>query len=142
MKKIFATAVLSTLMALPAFAQDNIPTQMKDDPPATQESRRQGGGDQLTSGQISASKLLDETVMNEANESIGDVNDVILDSSGKVALVIVGVGGFLGLGEKNVALSFDQLKFAKDDDNDLVVTTNSTKDSLQAAPAYGDAGKD
>ena len=93
MKKIFSTAVLSTLMALPAFAQENIPTQMKNDPPATQDSRRQGSGDQVTSGQISASKLLDETVMNEANESVGDVNDVILDSNGKVASVIVGVGG-------------------------------------------------
>jgi hypothetical protein len=50
--------------------------------------------------------------------------------------VIVGVGGFLGMGEKDVALSFENLKFAKDNDNDLVVTTNVTKETLQATPAY------
>lgn len=74
--------------------------------------------------------------MNEANETVGDVNDVLITSDGKIAGVIVGVGGFLGMGEKNVALAFDQLSFARDNDNDLVVTTMATKESLQAAPAY------
>lgn len=60
----------------------------------------------------------------QANESIGDVNDVLLDTSGKIASVIV------------VAISFENLKFAKDKDNDLVVTTNVTKETLQATPAY------
>ena len=90
------------------------------------------------SDQISASALLNENVVNSANESIGDVNDVMLDKDGKVAAIIVGVGGFLGLGEKDVALTFDQLKFTNNG-NDLVVTSNATKESLQAAPAY-DAG--
>jgi hypothetical protein len=47
-----------------------------------------------------------------------------------------GAGGFLGMGEKDVAISFENLKFAKDNDNDLVVTTNMTKETLQATPAY------
>ena len=50
------------------------------------------------SDQISALEVLDETVVNEANEKIGDINDVLIDSNGKVAAVIVGVGGFLGMG--------------------------------------------
>jgi hypothetical protein len=95
-----------------------------------------GAGAKMAAGQISASQLLNETVLNQANESIGDINDVILDSGGKVASVVVGVGGFLGMGEKDVALSFDQLKFATDNDGDLTVTTNATKESLQAAPEY------
>lgn len=127
----------SVLMAAPAFAQDAAPSRMKDEPPAPQEQRNvKSRGDTMTSGQISASALLDEAVMNEANKSIGDVNDVLIDSDGKIASVIVGVGGFLGMGEKDVALKFADLKFAKDNDNDLVVTTNMTKDTLQAAPAY------
>ena len=119
MRKVFAAVALGALMAFPAFAQDAQPT-----------------GAAMTTGQISASDLLGETVMNEANESIGDVNDVILDRDGKVTSVIVGAGGFLGMGEKDVALSFDKLKFATDKDNDLVVTTNATKESLQALPTY------
>ena len=74
-------------------------------------------------------------MLNANNESIGDINDILLEQSGKVASVIVGVGGFLGLGEKNVALNFDQLKF-NNNGNDLVVMSDATKETLQAAPAY------
>jgi sporulation protein YlmC with PRC-barrel domain len=138
MKKIWISAALAALLAFPAFAQDAAPSRMKNEPPAPQEQRTnvEPKGDAMTAGQISASELLDETVMNEANESIGDVNDVLIDTNGKIASVIVGVGGFLGMGEKDVALPFENLKFAKDKDNDLVVTTNVTKETLQATPAY------
>jgi sporulation protein YlmC with PRC-barrel domain len=127
MKKIWTGAALAALFAFPAFAQDPAPSRMKNEPPAPQEQRTkvESKGDAMTAGQISASELLDETVMNEANESVGDVNDVLIDTNGKIASVIVGV-----------ALSFENLKFAKDKDNDLVVTTNVTKETLQATPAY------
>ena len=46
---------------------------------------------------------------NEANENVDDINEVILDRSGKVANVILGVGGVLGLGEHYVAVAFDKL---------------------------------
>ena len=49
---------------------------------------------------------------------------------------IVVVGGFLGMGEKDVALTFDQLSFATDSNDPLVVKTNATKESLQAAPQH------
>ena len=138
MKKIWTGAALAALFAFPAFAQDPAPSRMKNEPPAPQEQRTnvESKSDAMTAGQISASELLDETVMNEANESIGDVNDVLIETNGKIASVIVGVGGFLGMGEKDVALSFENLKFAKDNDNELVVTTNVTKETLQATPAY------
>ena len=135
--KMFAAVSLAALLALPALAQDAAPSRMKNEPPAPAENAATPPkGDAMTSGEISASKLLDETVMNEANESVGDVNDVLLTTDGKIASIVVGVGGFLGMGEKNVALRFDNLKFARDSDNDLVVTTNVTKETLQAAPAY------
>ena len=82
------------------------------------------------------SDLLNENVVNDANEKVGDINDVLIDSKGKVAAVIVGVGGFLGMGEKDVALTFDQLSFATDNNDPLIVKTNATKESLQAAPQY------
>jgi hypothetical protein len=67
---------------------------------------------------------------------VGDINDILIDSNGKVAGVIVGVGGFLGMGEKDVSLTFDQLTFASDANDPLVVKTDATKESLQAAPEY------
>ena len=137
--KILMTAVsFAALMAVPVLAQDTTPTEMKNAPPTATERNDTAAvpKGKMTTGQISASELLDETVVSQANESVGDINDIILDSNGKVASVIVGVGGFLGIGEKDVALSFDQLAFAKDNDNDLVVTTNATKESLETAPQY------
>jgi PRC-barrel domain len=62
-------------------------------------------------GQWMASKLIGTTVVGPNNESIGDVNDVLLDRSGQAVAVIIGVGGFLGIGEKDVAVSFSQLEF-------------------------------
>ena len=136
MKRTIAIAALAPLVIFPAVAQDNGAAQVQNKSPVTQDSATPSRGAQLTNGQISASALLDEKILNEANESIGDVNDVILDRDGKIASVIVGVGGFLGLGEKDVALPFDQLKFTTDNANDLVVTSTATKESLEAAPAY------
>jgi sporulation protein YlmC with PRC-barrel domain len=65
-------------------------------------------------GQWRASKLVGVNVYNEANEKIGDINDVILDKSGKAEKVILGVGGFLGMGEHNVAVAFDKLKWVNE----------------------------
>jgi len=87
-------------------------------------------------GQVSASDLLNKSVKNVSDETVGDINDLRIDTSGKVAAVIVGVGGFLGLGEKNVALPFEQLTFSRDADGALIVTADVTKESLQSAPEW------
>jgi sporulation protein YlmC with PRC-barrel domain len=63
------------------------------------------------SGSWRASKFAGVDVYNNANEKIGDINDIILDQSGKVTGVVIGVGGFLGMGEHDVLVSFNDLKF-------------------------------
>ena len=83
-----------------------------------------------------ASKLIGTNVTNAANESVGEINDVVLAKDGKVAAVIVGVGGFLGIGEREVALSYGSLRFSKDSSGRDVITVNATKDALKAAPAW------
>jgi sporulation protein YlmC with PRC-barrel domain len=65
-------------------------------------------------GEWRASKLVGVDVYNEANEKIGDISEIILDKSGKVANVIIGVGGFLGMGEHYVAVAYDKLKWVND----------------------------
>src|SRR5215211_4594154 len=74
-------------------------------------------------GEWRASKLVGLNVYNQANEKIGDINEVILDKSGKVAKVILGVGGFLGMGEHDVAVPFDKLKWVNEPARS---TSNST----------------
>jgi hypothetical protein len=128
MEKLLATAALVALMALPVHAQD-APAPAVEKAPAERSAT-------LDASDVSAKALLNESVKNAANETIGDINDVLISGDGKVAAVIVGVGGFLGMGEKNVALPYDQLVFAKDVGDDLVVTTSATKESLETAPEY------
>jgi len=65
-------------------------------------------------GEWRASKLVGVNVYNDANEKIGDINDVILDRSGKVENVVLGVGGFLGMGEHYVAVAYDSLKWSNE----------------------------
>lgn len=83
-------------------------------------------------GEWRASKLVGVNVYNEANEKIGDINEVILDKSGKVANVILGVGGFLGMGEHYVAVAFDKLKWVNEPARSTTVST-STEPANKAA---------
>ena len=83
-------------------------------------------------GEWRASKLVGVNVYNEANEKIGDINDVILDKVGKVENVILGVGGFLGMGEHYVAVAYDKLKWSNEPPRS---TTASTATSTSNRPA-------
>jgi PRC-barrel domain len=86
--------------------------------------------------EVAASDLLNQKVKNSANETIGDINDLSIGSDGKIAAVIIGLGGFLGMGEKNISLPYDELNFSRDGRGYLIVTVNATKDSIQAAPEW------
>ncbi|MDI7865249.1 PRC-barrel domain-containing protein [Rhizobiaceae bacterium n13] len=83
----------------------------------------------------------DMTVKQGANkdwDDIGEVNDVILSRDGAVKAVVLGVGGFLGMGEKDVAIPMESVKFVKDGDDadDYFLVVNLNKQMLTDAPAY------
>jgi sporulation protein YlmC with PRC-barrel domain len=82
-----------------------------------------------------ASDLTGATVYNPQDESIGDVNDVIVSRDGKVDGVVIGVGGFLGIGEKDVAIKMNQIKMM-DTDTGVKLVLDMTKDQLAAAPEF------
>jgi sporulation protein YlmC with PRC-barrel domain len=65
-------------------------------------------------GNWRASKLVGLAVYNESNEKLGDISELLLDNSGKINAVIVGIGGFLGVGQHDIAVSFDQLKWVNE----------------------------
>jgi sporulation protein YlmC with PRC-barrel domain len=62
-------------------------------------------------GQWRASKLVGLNIYNDNNESVGSINDLLTDKSGNIKAVIIGVGGFLGVGEHLVAVPLDKIKF-------------------------------
>ena len=65
-------------------------------------------------GNWRASKLMGLNVYNEANEKLGDINELLVDKSGKINAVVIGIGGFLGMGEHDIAVSMDKLKFVEE----------------------------
>jgi len=91
----------------------------------------------VSSDQLAVSALTGTDVRNAAGENLGDINDVVLDKSGKPTVAIIGVGGFLGMGEKNVGVPFHALQFTvSNDTNTQVARLDVTKEALQAAPTF------
>jgi sporulation protein YlmC with PRC-barrel domain len=133
--KHLALALLgTTLIAAPALAQTNQPTGSTTAPPAssTAAPAQMNTGNWMTQeqpGQWRASKLEGLDVYNQNNEKIGDISELLVDSSGKIQAVVVGVGGFLGIGERDVALPFDQIKFINEP---RAVATATTTDGTAA----------
>ena len=83
-----------------------------------------------------STKLVGLSVYNRANEKVGDINDLILGPDGKISNAVIGVGGFLGLGEKLVAVAFSDLQLNRDADGRMQVTIDSTKQALETAPDF------
>ena len=162
MNKIIAlTAAVSMLGATAALSQTTQPeTQPQATPPQTgpqqttppagtppspQVQKEQpapgakpGPGEQTflqqqQPGQMLASNLMGKSVLGPNNERIGDINDLVLAQDGKVIAVVVGVGGFLGIGEKNVAIPFERVTVAPTGDQ---VTTQLTRQELEQAPQF------
>jgi sporulation protein YlmC with PRC-barrel domain len=74
---------------------------------------------------VMASDLIGTRVVSANNESIGDINDVILDRNGQIMAAVVGVGGFLGIGEKDVAVPFKSLEFMSSQQAQAMDSSNS-----------------
>ena len=89
----------------------------------------------LPGGTLPVSEYYKEDVYDAHDSKIGDIKDVLLDKSGQVAAVILGVGGFLGIGEKDVAVPFNAIRVTEKDSKRYLVM-NTTKEALQSAKGY------
>jgi sporulation protein YlmC with PRC-barrel domain len=76
-----------------------------------------------------------QNVYDPSDAKIGDVDDLLLDKEGRVTAVIIGVGGFLGMGEKDVAVPFNSVR-ASEKNNKWYLVLNTTKDALKQAPGF------
>ncbi|MFK5595986.1 PRC-barrel domain-containing protein [Methylobacterium sp. HMF5984] len=89
-----------------------------------------------------SSKLVGQTIINGANETIGEIADVVIGFDGKVKAWVVGVGGFLGIGTKYVAVDPSAMHLQRVDGKALRAMINTDKDQLRAAPEYIYLGKE
>jgi sporulation protein YlmC with PRC-barrel domain len=118
---------------------DSSTPQTKAQAPAATTGTEQARGylTMQSADQISAKTYMGQSVYNGQNESIGSINDLILQKQGGVVAAVVGVGGFLGMGQKNVAVPFDKINATQNpQDGTIKLTTTETADSLKAAPEF------
>lgn len=132
-RKLLASTALATLLMGAAYAQDATqpaPAPMTEQAPAEAPVAKADG--------FLASNLIGETVYNGTGddaENIGNVNDVVVGADGQIEAVVIGVGGFLGLGEKNVAINYGDIDWAERN-GDRWIVVEATKEQLEAQAEF------
>jgi sporulation protein YlmC with PRC-barrel domain len=97
-----------------------------------------GRADMMTTVPANSTTVTDwykQSVYDPSNNKIGEIMDVLVAPDGRTTALIVGVGGFLGAGEKDVAVPFGAVKHTMKD-NKVYLTMDTTKDALKSAPGF------
>ena len=94
--------------------------------------------EEVAAADISAEELTGTAVYGAGDEEIGSIGDILLSEDGQVEAVIIDFGGFLGIGTKPVAVSFENLSFLRDENGGLLLRTALTAEELEAAPEYNE----
>lgn len=142
MIRLASAAAIAALMSTTAMAQSpNAPMA----PPAPRASMTQSAPREMgpparlmtavPANGTTVTNYYKQSVYDPSGNKVGDVSDLIVDKDGRITAAIVGVGGFLGMDEKNVAISFDALR-ASQKSNVWRLTVNTTKDALKRAPGF------
>lgn len=88
---------------------------------------------------VLAKDLIGTTVYSPGDEAVGDINDLIVKLDGSVDGVVIGVGGFLGIGEKQVAIELAKLDLVTGESGVQRLVLGATRDDLDAAPEFKSA---
>jgi sporulation protein YlmC with PRC-barrel domain len=133
MAKLAYASIMFALMTTVASAQapQPVPAAPRQTPgPAAQIHTT------LPAGSVTVTHWYKQNVYDPADNKIGEIMDVLVDRDGKVTALVVGVGGFLGMGEKDVAVPFNSVGITTKDNNKYYLVMNSTKDALKSAKGF------
>ena len=141
LKTATSAAALSLLLGMTAALAQSPPTQPKPDtPPAATEAPKAPVTGQILvqdANTVLAKELIGQTVYATDKTKIGSISDLILSKDGKtVDGFVIGVGGFLGIGEKSVALKMDRLQISQGPQNGMQLMMDVKKEELANAPAF------
>lgn len=125
-RTILLAAVAATALLAGGASAQNQSAPAKTDAPAALSQKMD------LKGSYRSSKLIGLNVYNNADEKLGDINEVIIDHGGKVSAFIIGVGGFLGIGEHDIAVAPDKLKFVEEPRSNKAVASDKPADSRPA----------
>jgi hypothetical protein len=112
-KYLAAALMCSALCVAPAMAQST-----KSDTTTAQSAS--------ASGLWQGSKLISMNVYNDKNEKVGDIKELMVNKNGNIESVVIGVGGFLGMGERDVAVKFSELKWSDEPVSNSSASTSTT----------------
>jgi len=117
-------------MIVPALAQSNPPASANP-PAATATAPTPASVSQSAAWR--SSKLIGLNVYNDQNEKLGDISEILFDKSGKVEGIVIGVGGFLGMGQHDIKVDLAKLKFVDEPVRTSATTTTTTTTTTGAA---------
>ena len=142
---LVATAVLGLAAASPALAQ---PTEPVRPTPSSRQPATPGTGTGTATTEVPAPRPVPEqaehqvraegllgVAVSDGEATIGEVSDLVVARDGRVEAIVVGVGGFLGLGGKRVALAWDSVRLAERDGG-RVFLVSATREQLEGMPAF------
>ncbi|QJQ93838.1 MULTISPECIES: PRC-barrel domain-containing protein [Halomonadaceae] len=152
MKKSISMTLGTMLVPAVMFGAGSVVAGEQDANAANQTANVGQNGDNFMSSRpdnaFYADQLIGTNVQGQNDDDdFGTVNDLIIDEDGQIQAVIVGVGGFLGMGDRDVAISWDSLDVRRDADNDdamgtgwfgddYVIRTDISSEELENAPEY------
>jgi hypothetical protein len=142
-----SAAMLGAALALPAVAQQKPMNESPSAQPSTSttmpsssaaSTQQPGFLQNQSSNEWRASKLIGASVYGPDNSSIGEIDDLIVASNGQLKAAVIGVGGFLGVGQKDVAVPIDALNVQRKANSSSIdkITVSFTKDQLKNAPKF------
>jgi len=147
-KTLMMSSAVSALMVSGALAQASPPASAPATPPAATTTDAPKFIQSQSAEQFAFSKFKGTDVLGPDNAKVGDVSDVLFEKGGKMLGLIVGVGGFLGIGEKNVAIDMGAFEVvpastgstaatsSTNDPADVKLKVSWTKDQLKSAPDF------
>lgn len=154
-KRIALLATAAALAVMPALAQQSTtpgakePAQQAQPNPSTNPSAQPNQAGKSQPGQMTqtfvdaqssdqwlGSTLIGLKVKGSGDENIGSISDLLVEKDGTIVAAVIGVGGFLGIGQKDVAVSFDALNFTRTPDGTEQASLTLTKAELEGAPSF------
>src|SRR5947209_9014174 len=145
LKRSLMMSAAALLLLAPALAQTPTPPALSAQAPAAAPSAATTAPESAKPGFIAeqgkdqwlaSRNLIGAKVGGPDNATVGSINDLLMEKNGNVLAAVIGVGGFLGIGSKNVAVPFKSLELSRDTDGNDKIAMRFTKDELQQAPDF------
>ncbi len=137
MKRLLAASAFASIIALPAFAQTGTPVFTDKRP--EQSAASKNGYFVASPGLLLVSGLIGQPIFNDPSgdtANIGTINDMILGADGSPQAIVIGVGGFLGIDEKDIAIGFNRLSWIREANGQRRLIIDASREQLEQAPAF------